>query len=201
LLSTSDRAVLVWLSEQYAARSDQLAALLDRSDRTARRAVARLREAGLVEDRALPYREGTWVWLTPRGQRAAATGFSTWRLNPALLDHIAAVNEVRRYVAQVSPASLWVPERQLARELDRGAHLPDAVVHTDAERRAIEVERIPKSRARTEAIVTELAGHYDGVVYYCAPPARRQLDELASSGRWPVLFVRDLPGPRGRSAR
>jgi hypothetical protein len=57
--------------------------------------------------------------------------------------HIAAVVEVRLYVEERSPASVWASERVLRRELRRAEHMPDAVVQTNGERHAIEVELRP----------------------------------------------------------
>jgi hypothetical protein len=35
------------------------------------------------------------------------------------------------------------------------------------------------------------------VLYFCAPGPHRQLTELAESGHWPALGVRELPVLRG----
>jgi len=55
------------------------------------------------------------------------------------------------------------------------------------------VELTAKRRRHTEAIVEELAGRFDAVVYFCAPAPRRLLGALQASGRWPTLQVRELP--------
>jgi hypothetical protein len=43
------------------------------------------------------------------------------------------------------------------------------------------------------------------VLYFCAPGPHRQLTELAESGRWPALGVRELPvslgGSEGQGSR
>ena len=92
-----------------------------------------------------------------------------------------------------SPASEWVSERVLARDRRAGEHLPDGVVVTDGQRVAVEVELTVKSRRRITAILDELAGRFDAVVYFCAPGPHRQLAELAGTDRWPTLDVRALP--------
>jgi len=107
--------------------------------------------------------------------------------------HVGAVNDVRLHVQQRSPDSEWVPERVLARERGSGEHLPDAVVLTDGQRVAIEVELTVKSRRRLTGILDELSGRFDAVVYFCTPGPCRLLTELAGAGRWPALGVRELP--------
>lgn len=193
-LTVAEHEVLGWLSEQYAAPLVQVAVAMGRAERSARRSVARLRAAGLVQAGSVLARGGVWVWLTARGQRLAGTGFSPWRMRPGLLAHIAAVNEVRLHIARRAPDAVWVCERQLARDaVRRDAHLPDALVVVGGERHAIEVELTPKARVRTTAIVSELVAGHDAVVYFCAPRARPALDELAGGGQSPKLVVRDLP--------
>jgi hypothetical protein len=39
---------------------------------------------------------------------------------------------------------------------------------------------------------------FDAVLYFCATSTHRQLTELAASGRWPTLGVRELPRPEHR---
>ncbi len=197
-LTAAELQVLGWLSEQYAAPLVQVAVAMGRAERSARRSVARLRAAGLVEASSVLARGGVWVWLTARGQRLAQTGFSPWRMRPGLLAHVAAVNEVRLHIARRAPEAVWVCERQLARDAARrDTHLPDALVLVGAERHAIEVELTPKARVRTTAIVAGLVAGHDAVVYFCAPRARPALDELAAGGQYPKLVVRDLPTAAG----
>jgi hypothetical protein len=116
-----------------------------------------------------------------------------WQPKIGLLAHVAAVNDVRLHIQQRSPDSQWTPERMLARDRRAGEHLPDAVVLADGQRVAIEVELTVKSQRRVTAILDELASRFDAVVYFCAPGPHRQLAQLADSGRWPTLGVRQLP--------
>lgn len=194
LLRRRDLDALAWTGEQYAARSDQLEVLLGCGSRTAQRVVSRLRHARLVEVRRLLVGEPTWLVPTVAGLRACGLGFGAWQPRLGLLAHVAAVNRVRLHVEARSPESEWVCERVLAREREsRREHLPDAVVLTDGRRVAVEVELTVKSRRRVEAILDELAGRFDATLYFCAPGPHRLLTELASTGRWPSLGVRELP--------
>ncbi len=199
-LRRRDLEVVAWLGEQYAARVDQLEVLLDCGPRTVQRVIARLRDAGLVTTRRLLVGEPTWVLPTNTGLRAAGTGFGAWQPRIGLLAHVAAVNDVRLHIQGRSPESEWVPERLLARERKSGEHLPDGVVITEGRRVAIEVELTIKSQRRVTAILDELTHRYDAVLYFCAPGPHRQLTQLAETGRWGKLGVRELPGPSSTGA-
>jgi hypothetical protein len=192
-LRRRDLEVLGWLGEQYGARADQLEILLGCGPRTLQRVIARLRDAGLVTTRQLLVGEPAWVIPTGAGLRAASQSFGAWHPRLGLLAHVAAVNDVRLHVQARSPESEWVGERVLARERQPGEHLPDAVVVTEGRRVAIEVELTVKSQRRVQAILSELTGRFDAVLYFCAPGPRRQLSQLSGSGRWPALGVRELP--------
>jgi DNA-binding transcriptional ArsR family regulator len=195
-LRRRDLDALGWLGEQYGASADQLEALLGFGPRTVQRVLARLRDAGLITTRRLIVGEPAWVIPTSAGLRVGGQGFAVWQPRLALLAHVAAVNDVRLHVQSRSPVSEWVPERVLARERNDGEHLPDGVVVTDGQRVAIEVELTVKSRSRVTAILDELSQRFDAVVYFCAASPRRQLSELAESGRWATLDVRALPERR-----
>ncbi len=193
MLRRRDLDVLGWLGEQYSARVDQLEILLDCGPRTAQRVTGRLRDAGLVTTRRLLVGEPAWVIPTASGLRAAGQHFNASQPRVGLLAHVAAVNDVRLHVQARSPESEWIPERLLARERQAGEHLPDGVVITDGRRVAIEVELTVKSRRRITAILDELTGSFDAVLYFCAPGPHRQLTQLAETGRWWTLGVRELP--------
>jgi hypothetical protein len=197
LLRSSDVALLAWLSEQYGARTDQLQLLLDCGPRTVQRALARLRRAGFVQTRRLLVGEPAWVIPTRAGLRAAGQSLGVWRPRIGMLAHVAAVNDVRLHIAQRSPESEWVSERMLAREREAREHLPDALVISDGRSVAIEVELTIKSKRRVAAILKELSGRFDAVLYFCAPGPHRLLGELEASGQWPVLGVRALPRAQG----
>jgi hypothetical protein len=187
-----------WLAEQYAARVDHLEILLDCGPRTVQRTLARLRDAGLILTRRVLVGEAAWVIPMSAGLRTNRHRFALWTPRIGLLAHVAAVNDVRLYVQRRSPSSEWVCERLLARERQTGEHLPDALVLADGRRVAIEVELTVKSQRRVTAILDELAGRFDAVLYFCAPAPYRQLSKLADSGQWPTLGVRELPCTGGR---
>jgi hypothetical protein len=192
-LRRRDLSVLCWLGEQYGARVDQLEILMGCGPRTVQRVTGRLRDAGLVQARRLLVGDPAWVIPTSAGLRAAGQHFGAWQPRIGLLAHVAAVNDVRLHVQARSPESEWIPERLLARERRAGEHLPDGVVITDGRRVAIEVELTVKSQRRVTAILDELTARFDAVLYFCAPGPHRQLTQLAGTGRWPALGVRELP--------
>lgn len=186
--------MLGFVGEQYALRLDQLAVLLERSERTPQRVVARLRAAGLIDARPLLAGEPAWLWLTRAGVRASGQRFASWSPRLGMLAHLEAVAWVRLYVRSRSPESGWVCERTLLRDrASQAEHVPDAVVVTPSgESHAIEVELTVKSRVRTERILDELSAAHDAVAYFTTPATRAHLERLGGSGRWPRLVVRDL---------
>jgi DNA-binding CsgD family transcriptional regulator len=194
VVSRRDLEALRWVGEQYAVRADQLAAWLGCNPRTVRRLLTHLREQRFAEARRLLVGEPAWVIPTVKGLRAADLSFGAWRPRLGSLAHVAAVTEIRLHVQSRSPESEWVCERTLAREKKTPReHLADAVVLLDGKKLAIEVELTVKSKRRTHAIIDELIGRYDAVLYYCAPGPRRLISELAAEENWPSLGVRDLP--------
>jgi DNA-binding transcriptional ArsR family regulator len=193
LLRRRDLDVVAWVAEQYAARVDQLEILLGAGPRTVQRTLARLREHGLVTTRRLLAGEPVWVLPTAAGLRASGSSFCVWQPRVGLLAHVAAVNDVRLHIQRRSPGSQWIAERTLARDRQASEHLPDAVVLADGQLVAIEVELTVKSQRRVTTILDGLASRFDAVVYFCSPGPHRQLTELADTGRWPTLGVRQLP--------
>jgi DNA-binding transcriptional ArsR family regulator len=198
VLRRRDLEVLGWLAEQYGARVDHLEVLVGAGPRTVQRTVARLRAAGLVTTRRVLVDEPAWVLPTGAGMTACCSGFGVWRPRLGSLAHVAAVNDVRLHVQGRAPSTEWVPERVLARDRLPGEHLCDGVAITDGRHVAIEVELTVKSRRRVTAIIDELTVRFDAVLYFCAPGPHRQLTELAATGRWPTLGVRELPTPERR---
>jgi hypothetical protein len=192
-LRRRDLDVMAWLAEQYGARTDQLEVLMGCGPRTVQRTVARLRAAGLVWTQRMIVGEPAWVTPTRAGIAACCPGFGVWRPRIGLLAHVAAVNDVRLHIQARAPQTEWIPERVLAKERGAGEHLLDGVAVTAGRKVAIEVELTAKSRRRVTAILDELAGRYDAVLYFCAAGPHRQLSDLAEGGRWPTLGVRELP--------
>jgi hypothetical protein len=199
LLRRRDIEVLTWLAEQYAGRIDHLEVLLDAGPRTVQRTLARLRAAGLVQTQRVLVGEPAWVLPTAAGMTACNSGFAPWRPRLSLLTHVATVNDVRLHIQGRAPSTEWIPERVLARDREAGEHLADGVAITDNRRVAIEVELTLKSRRRITAILDDHLRRFDAVLYFCAPSTHRQLSELAGTGRWPTLGVRELPGAENRN--
>ncbi len=199
-LRRRDLDVLAWLGEQYGARTDQLELLMGCGPRTVQRTVARLRAAGLVRTQRMIVGEPAWATPTGAGLVVCGSTFGVWRPRIGLLAHVGAVNDVRLHVQGRAPGTVWVPERVLAKERGAGQHLLDGVAVTAGRRVAIEVELTAKSRRRITAILDELVGRYDAVLYFCAPGPHRQLSGLAAGGRWPGLGVRELPASKGEDS-
>ena len=127
--------------------------------------------------------EPVFVWLTRRGQRIAGAEYSLWRPNPGALAHIAAVTDVRLWIAQRHPDASWVCERELAREAQltgtAGQHRPDGLVVLDGRELPVEVELSRKRPARRERIMRELVARYGQAVYFAPDGPRQGLEETA----------------------
>jgi hypothetical protein len=197
IVSERDLRVLTWVAEQYAAQIAHVQALMGiRTRSIAYRLARRLREAGLAESRQLLALQSTWLIPTRQGLRACGLSYRSWALTLDKMTHVQAVSDVRMHVEGNSPDVEWICERQLS--LERGSsrrHLPDGVAVLAGRQAAIEVELTPKSNAKTMEILDEHTQNYDGIVYFCAPPAHRHLTRLqtAEPGRWPMLAIRALP--------
>jgi len=193
LLHPRDLVLLGWLGEQYAATTDQVGVLLGCGPRSVQRVLGRLRDAGLVSTRRVLVGQPAWVTPTRAGLRACASPWRVWEPKLGVLLHTAAVNDVRLHVQARSPGAEWVCERALARDRRDGEHLPDGVVLVEGRRVAVEVELTVKSERRVRAILDELAGRFDMILYYCPPATFRQMSALKETGEWPTLGVRELP--------
>ncbi len=194
VVSRRDLDALRWIGEQYAVRADQLVAWLDCNPRTVQRLLARLREQRLADVRRLLVGEPAWAIPTVRGLRACGLQFGAWQPRLGSLEHVAAVTEVRLHIQSRAGESEWVCERVLAREKQTPQeHLADGIVLLDGRQIAIEVELTVKSKRRVRAIIDELSGRYDAVLYYCAPGPLRLVSALAADGVWPSLGIRQLP--------
>jgi hypothetical protein len=195
--SGRDLELLSIVGEQYALSLPQLARLMGRSLHAARWLRSRWERAGWAQGRAVLVGQPVFVWLTRRGQRIAGSQYSPWRPNPGALAHIAAVTEVRLWVAQRHPHASWVCERELAREaqlMRTGAqHRPDGLVVLDERELPVEVELSHKRPARRERLMRELVARYGQAVYFAADGPRQQLEETARSIGSERVQVLELP--------
>jgi hypothetical protein len=197
-ITARDVAALVWLGQQYAARSDVLRVLLGRlspgsprvtgqlGEETLRQILDRWDERGLIaRDRLLGY---LWVAPTAKALRLVGLDVRPWSFVIPQLAHVHAVGVVRLALEPSIPAGgRWVSERELRGESTR--HVPDGAVELpdspDGEagtglygqdvdplprRVAIEVELTRKSAARLrENWQRPRHGRWTRTVYY-APP-------------------------------
>ena len=175
LLTKRDRIVLLWIAQQYAARLDQVQALLSRMPgkggkpisptgltlSAVLQVVARWVELGLViYDRGAADEPG-WVHLTALGLRKLGLPYAPLTPAASSYAHLFHINRVRLELERRHPTYQWTSERTLRAALPRRAegvtvpHLPDAQVWTP-KLVAVEVERSPKSPVELDAILTEL---------------------------------------------
>jgi hypothetical protein len=136
-ITERDVAALVWLGQQYAARSDVLRVLLGRlspgsprvagqvGEETLRQILDRWQDRGLVaRDRLLGY-----LWVAPTGRALRLVGLDVrpWSFVIPQLAHVHAVGVVRLALEPSIPeGGRWVSERELRGESTR--HVPDGAV-------------------------------------------------------------------------
>ena len=194
-----DLRVLRFVGEQFAVTLPQLQQLLGVTDpRSARKVRDRWRAAGWIECRKLVMALPPLIWLTHGGHRTAGIDYKVWEPSAAMAAHIAAVTDVRLFVAERLPAVGWTCERDLHRQATtaagRRAHRPDAVLDDQGRQIAIEVELTQKSRRRLTAIVNELLSGYDAAWYFAAPGARPAVEAIAAEAGARRVRVLPLPG-------
>jgi len=221
-----DLAALRFVGEQYAARSDVLAAVLGRlspaapqsagrlGHRTVRQRVERWEAAGWAIRRRLL--DHTWVLPTRAGLRLAGLELDTW--TPALdrVAHHHAVAVVRLAREPIPGAGGWVCERELWRRRGRASwHLADGALPAlvpagwqgiSEAWELIEVELHQKARPRLVAALKTRAPHTACITYYVPAALHSALAaQLASVvrelGGRPEVRVELLPDLAGLPAR
>jgi hypothetical protein len=222
-ITARDVAALVWLGQQYAARSDVLRVLLGRlspgsprvagqlSEQTLRQIVTRWDERGLIaRDRLLGY---LWVAPSPKALRLVGLDVRPWSFVIPQLAHVHTVGVVRLALEPSIPAGgRWVSERELrgesTRQVPDGAiELPDnpegevssGLYGQDVDplpkRVAVEVELSRKSAARLrERWTRPRHGRWARTVYYAPPEVGTYLDrQLDRIQPRHPITVRPLP--------
>jgi hypothetical protein len=175
LIKPRDLIALLWIAQQYAARLDQVQALLNRMPGKGGKQVSpsgltisavlqvvdRWVTLGLVEYKRIYDGEAGWVWLTPHGLSVLQLPYARLTPKESTFPHLYHINRVRLELERRYPAYRWVSERTLRASQPRREegvtvpHTPDAHVYTP-KLVTVEVERSPKSPKELDEILTEL---------------------------------------------
>lgn len=131
-----DTAGLLFVAEMYGVQLDQLASVLEVSDRRATGIAARWVERGHAQTGWLGP-GARWAWLTRAGLTACGLPYAASPPALSRLAHLRAVTAVRLALeavpAYAEAAAHWRSERhlraRLGGRLGRRDHLPDAEVH------------------------------------------------------------------------
>jgi hypothetical protein len=199
-ITERDERLLGLIAEQFAITLPQLARLIECSERGARALRDRWQRAGWIAGGQVRLHGPVFIWLTSEGNGLAGERFKLWQPKLALLDHLAAVSDVRIRLEHEKQLGRWTSERALAqRHSSRSSHrphIPDGVLQREERLIAVEVELSLKSRARRTAIVKELSRAYDEVWYFAARPCLPVLRELAESAVCQNVRVHEYAAPR-----
>ncbi len=183
-LTERDETLLGFIGEQFAITLPQLARLMNRSERAARSLRDRWHNAGWIASGQLRLHGPVYLWLTRDGSDAAGSEFKLWRPKLGMIDHVAAVSDIRIGLEHELRLGRWTCERELARSFPSRSinrpHLPDGLLDLGTRAVAVEIELSLKSRARRTEIVAELSRSYDEVWYFAAPSCACVMRELAA---------------------
>lgn len=191
-----DLMVLRWACDQYGARIDHVAALMERSEEAARLTLIRLRSAGFVDKRRFVVGERPWMLPTAKGLALAGLAGVPWDPSVTRLARAAAINEVRLHVQRRRSDAGWISARRLRSEGPEGRgyvrNLPDGVVLVDGMRVAVKVELYYRAE-KMPPLLDELVRGHDETVCFCSEEALREMERLMECGRWRGLQLRELP--------
>lgn len=198
MISLHDLEILRFIGEQYLVDQEQLTRLRKRSPNTDWRWRRKYQQAGLIFSRQLLPNQ-VFVWLTQKGLDQA--GLNYRYVEPAVgrIEHTVAVGDVRlaveaRLKEQGREGYVWVSERQLAKELPKGEHMPDGeVLLADGRTAAIEVELTLKRKPRMTDIFLRLLCSYSAVWAWCTDAPRRQLEAIVEENGWQKVQIIDFP--------
>ena len=136
--------------------------------------------------------EPAWVTPTGGGVGGVLSGFGVWRPGSAAR---ACRGRERRAPAR--------PGSRPGDGMDPGARAGEGARRGGASARWCGDHGGPEGRdrggvdgeepGRVTAILDELAGRYDAVLYFCAPGPHRQLTRAGRSGRWPTSACASCP--------
>ncbi len=202
VITLRDQHTLPWIAEQYAARLDQVQALLSRNPGPSAstsgislsatlQVIRRWMELKLVEYRRIVHGEPGWVWLTPHGLSELGLAYTKYIPKLSALPHLYLVNQLRLIHEQRNAEYLWKSERTLRTELPKReagvsvSHIPDGVISDPNGFIALEVELSIKSQERLIAIfqaLLEEAGEedqpkYARVWYFATTATQHHLEE------------------------
>lgn len=183
-----DLAVLGWIADQYAVRTDVIRWLLGNgkplSNSRTRAVVARWRRAGLVNNQRFFAGAPHVVWPTRAGSALVRPGWRSRPPNLPLLTHHHAVSQVRLAIEQRGHGTDWVCDRVLYKQrATPDAHVADGTFRsTRGPVTAVEVELTLKAADRLRDIVRDLTLDHEAVLYVVGDPTiGRAVDTAARS--------------------
>ncbi|GHO99838.1 hypothetical protein KSF_098860 [Reticulibacter mediterranei] len=201
-LTARDLNALKWIAQQYAISLDHLCILLARlidyqeyaqqpkesgevTVSRANKVIKRWEQLGLIERGHILYGDPVWVWLTPEGLRTVNQELGPlcpYAPTPGKINHLYWINHARLYIEQQRDDIEWLSERQIHanQKSEPGVkqkHTPDAIVSTQGQAIALEVELATKTYARLDKVLHELAlSDYHTIWYFTLGRAKQVIE-------------------------
>jgi hypothetical protein len=147
---------------------------------------------GWMRTREFPL-EKAWVMLRDGGWKQVGKD-SRAPLTAGGLSHRREVIEAHLLLREENPGWSWTYEANFRKRNNAGLTIPDAVLHGEGARWAIEVERSTKLSEKLRSKLETLCATYDRVVYFGSGHVRKNLARLQASGDFSKLAMRPLPG-------
>jgi hypothetical protein len=193
-----ERRVINFVAEQGMVRVDQVDRLVGVTTSPKNRLVEGMSEAHLVHRGSVLADEPDWIWLTPSGNRFAASDLCLFRPSAGAAAERAALNELRLHIADQTPEAEWVSHRLLVKAHGKATSgLPGAEVRFNGFRHAINVRTQGSAGSKSPAeLVRQQTSRYDAVIFFCVSlRARRFLELLQREHHWTKVVIRDMPDP------
>jgi protein involved in plasmid replication-relaxation len=196
VLTVRDVEVVRWVGRHGVAATEQIAERFwpaECAQRTVRRRLSILREAGLLRASRPGWRRQSKLWLvTAKGLRSAEVALRPARLVAWRVSHDLALVDLSEQLLSEIAGSTWLTERELMmggwRTSLKLRRLPDGLlIRPDGRRYAVELEASRKDAERLRRIVNEylpsLAGPnaLAGVIWYARPELGAAVEHLRAA--------------------
>lgn len=196
--NAEERRAIDFIAEQGMVRIDQLERFLQATSSRANALIDGMNDVHLIHRDSILVDEPEWIWLTPSGNRYAASDLCIFRPCAGATAERFALNELRLHLAAQAPKAEWTSHRLLVKERGKATSgLPGAEVRFNGYRHAINVRAKGSTGSKSPVeLVRQQVSRYDAVIFFCVSlRARRYLELLQREHQWTRVVIRDMPEP------